>query len=80
MFRAQQLKSIQMQYIFTQLVSAVYYLHSGDYVHRDLKPANVLINASCEVKLADFGLVRKIGRGDKEVLTGNIATRWYKAP
>lgn len=40
--------------IFTQLVFAVYYLHSNYIVHFDLKPQNVLISENFTVKLADF--------------------------
>lgn len=42
--------------LFSQIVSAIEYLHSLDIAHRDLKPENVLLNHYNEVKVADFGL------------------------
>ncbi|VDN08682.1 unnamed protein product [Dibothriocephalus latus] len=43
--------------IFLQIVDAVAYLHSRDYMHRDLKPSNILFDQENHIKLADFGLV-----------------------
>lgn len=42
-----------------QTTKAVAYLHSHDVVHRDLKADNVLLTASEDVKLGDFGLARE---------------------
>ena len=41
---------------FTQLISAVGYMHSKGVGHRDIKPENILLSAEGNLKIADFGL------------------------
>ncbi len=44
-----------------QLCDALHYAHTkAKLAHRDLKPSNVMINSRGELKLADFGVARKI--------------------
>jgi serine/threonine-protein kinase Chk1 len=43
-------------FYFSQLVSAVGYMHSLGIAHRDIKPENVLLSAEGDLKLSDFGL------------------------
>jgi mitogen-activated protein kinase 15 len=77
------LQDIHKVYIVYQILKCLKYLHSAEIVHRDLKPANILIDAECNVKVADFGLARSIQAFDDEsapVMTDYVATRWYRAP
>ncbi|KAM8786625.1 mitogen-activated protein kinase 15 isoform 2-T2 [Rhynchonycteris naso] len=66
------------------LLRATKFIHSGRVIHRDQKPSNVLLDASCLVKLCDFGLARPLSglpEGSKDwALTQYVATRWYRAP
>jgi serine/threonine protein kinase len=42
----------------TQVLRGLKYVHTANVLHRDLKPANLLLTASCELKICDFGLAR----------------------
>lgn len=46
--------------LFRSIIKAVAYAHNQGVVHRDLKPANVLLTATGQPVLADFGLSRLI--------------------
>ena len=41
-----------------QVLRGLKYVHTASVLHRDLKPSNLLLNASCDLKLCDFGLAR----------------------
>ncbi|XP_053786095.1 mitogen-activated protein kinase 15 isoform X4 [Desmodus rotundus] len=78
------LQDIHKRYIFHQLLRATKFIHSGGVIHRDQKPSNVLLDASCLVKLCDFGLARSLSGlpegPEGQALTEYVATRWYRAP
>jgi serine/threonine protein kinase len=46
-----------------QILQGLCYLHSKSIVHCDLKCANILVTASKELKLSDFGVSRSLHEG-----------------
>lgn len=76
----QPLTDVHYQFFLYQILKGLHVIHQSNVLHRDLKPGNLLINSNCELKICDFGLSRKIGEKDDEILTNYVATRWYRAP
>lgn len=64
----------QLSAIAIQVVKGLNYLHNMKLVHRDLKPANVLLNASGEAKIADFGVSAQLNQTIAKART-TIGTR-----
>ncbi|XP_044887936.1 serine/threonine-protein kinase 36 isoform X5 [Mauremys mutica] len=69
----------QVQDIASQLVSALYYLHSHRILHRDMKPQNILLGKGGVIKLCDFGFARAMSIHTM-VLTSIKGTPLYMAP
>ena len=70
--------------IVPQICEALQYAHDKGVVHRDIKPENVLLDKGGQVKIADFGLAKLMGREAKDfTLTGVgqvMGTPNYMAP
>jgi serine/threonine protein kinase len=69
--------------ILLGLGSALLYLHEGCeqcVVHRDIKPSNVMLDASFNAKLGDFGLARLIDHSRGSHTTLQAGTLGYMDP
>lgn len=65
-----------------QMASGVQYIHSKGFVHRNIKPENVLISASGDLKIADFGFCKPFRPSGSFSMSssGPRGTRIYSAP
>eukprot|EP01129_Flabellula_baltica_P005489 TRINITY_DN1994_c1_g1_i1.p1 TRINITY_DN1994_c1_g1~~TRINITY_DN1994_c1_g1_i1.p1 ORF type:complete len:520 (+),score=142.89 TRINITY_DN1994_c1_g1_i1:26-1585(+) len=71
------------RFLVYQMLTALLFIHSAGVIHRDIKPENMLIDTSCALKVADFGLARCFDENEDEEnypMTDYVATRWYRAP
>jgi hypothetical protein len=75
----QPLSEAHTQYFMWQLLCGLRYMHAAGVIHRDLNPANLLVNAACDLKIADFGLARAAAPPG-EPMSAYVVTRWYRAP
>ncbi len=66
--------------IMEQVLSAVGYAHKLGVIHRDLKPSNVMVMASGEAKVMDFGIAKVLG-SSKLTRTGTaMGSAHYMSP
>ena len=66
----------QVKRLLHELLSALEFMHSRFLIHRDIKLSNLLYSTSGVLKLADFGLSRKLGPS----LTPKVVSLWYRPP
>jgi ABC-type sugar transport system substrate-binding protein len=74
----------QVKKWFNQIAEALEYAHQQGIIHRDIKPSNILIDASGDAYLVDFGLARVVDvDGGESALTKSstfMGTPLYMSP
>ena len=68
------------KYLFRQIIMGIGYIHSKKVVHRDIKLENILIDNEGVVKIADFGISRKLEDGAVKIKNDYAGTLAYMAP
>ena len=66
---------------FSQLISAVTFMHSKGVGHRDIKPENILLSSEGNLKIADFGLATLFDyQGQRKTCKSSCGSPPYTAP
>jgi serine/threonine protein kinase len=71
--------------LFLQVIEAVQYAHEKQIIHRDLKPSNILVTATGQARLLDFGVAKLLeaDEADRTQLTsvyGRALTPDFASP
>jgi serine/threonine protein kinase len=69
------------RFIVAEIVLAMEKIHALNVIYRDLKPENILLDAPGHIRIADFGLCKRMEKGIQLGRTGTICgTHSYVAP
>ena len=53
------------KFYMCELLLGFEHLHDNNIIFRDLKPENILVDIEGHLRIADFGLAKKLSRGDR---------------
>ncbi|KAI9291339.1 Pkinase-domain-containing protein [Neoconidiobolus thromboides FSU 785] len=60
---------LRTRYYVKQILNGLEYLHSNNIIHRDIKGGNILVDDQDNVKIADFGVSKKVQDSVMSVIT-----------
>ena len=60
-------KEEEVLFYACEIILALEYLHKKKVIYRDLKPENILLNPEGHIKLADFGLAKKLDEDPRKI-------------
>lgn len=68
--------------VIEQVLTALEYSHRAGVVHRDIKPGNIMLTASNQVKVMDFGIARAISDSSATIAETSVivGTAQYFSP
>jgi serine/threonine protein kinase len=56
-----------VKHLMRGILEGIKYIHSRGWIHGDVKPSNILVSASHEIKIIDFGVSRRIQDVDQHL-------------
>src|SRR5688500_3597872 len=72
---------VQAAEFLREIAEIVEFAHSQGVLHRDLKPSNVLIDLADRLRIADFGLAKRVQSESDLTMTGQVlGTPSYMSP
>ena len=66
--------------LFMQILSGMKHAHNEGVVHRDIKPGNMLVTATGDVKITDFGIAKMEGHSNNTATGTKLGTIAYMSP
>jgi len=72
----QNIPEARIKAIILGIARGLYHLHKEKIIHRDVAARNVLLTSTCEPKISDFGLSRKIKKEENITYTDTGPIKW----
>src|SRR4029077_12605381 len=63
-----------------QVSQALRHVHDHGIIHRDIKPSNLILNATGQVKLTDFGIAKVFAATHLTATGGIVGTAEFLSP